>query len=149
MGFLNFDRRLLKDSSWMRRVVIEYSLKNEQGGETQFVVEPCDGDEGIENFYLTTGNLMLITVYEQKKTSNRKIKKCEVKSNKIQKIGENIITDRYYDETLDINIADSFLKKRKYIQHILGYDYGANLLNPNKAICHVRFCMGLMMRWMK
>ena len=42
-------------------MVIEYSVASEVGEDTVFLVEPCDGIDGIENFYSTTNDLQLIT----------------------------------------------------------------------------------------
>ena len=50
--------------------------------------------------------------------------------------------DRDFNQSLvdNLEIAEVFMKKKDYIQYLLGMADGSNLLNTSNAICHVPRC---------
>lgn len=126
------------------RIRLEYSIKTEAGGERIITIGKEDGEEGQEIFYCQVEQMALVTVSEAKVVPKRKKRPCELKAKALTEHSLRAIDRKFYDSLIELpDVAESFLRKKKYIQLVLGMPDCSHLLNPCYAICHVQSCCRL------
>ena len=75
--------------------------------------------------------------------SKRGKRNSEITGDEIKGSAKNIINPEQYYPLLrkSPGIASNYILKRNYAQFLSSEKDGCNLLNPSRAICHVRSCM--------
>ena len=117
------------------KLCFAYKLKKKGSSTEEYVVETDDKNDSLEDFYTMTANMSEVLVYTGKKAAKREKRKCEVAGDKLKKSPKHDINPEKYYDLLKKNtdVACTYVKKKTYVQYLLGQTTVCNLLNPYKA----------------
>lgn len=126
----------------MKRLKIVYPSKRVDGSPEFFTLTYDNGvKESFKIFYCQVEEMSEICVSVEMKQPARLKRPIETKGDKIRKLG--IVNRKYYEVLVAYpEIAETYIKKLKYIQLVMGTGKrGNNFLSPAYYICHLKSCL--------